>query len=243
MLLIRSILFDIFIYGWMLLLGTVALPYALISRAHTYRVMKLYANSVLFLSRVMLGIRWEVRGPVPTGEVLIASKHQSFMDIMIHFKVLTQAQFVMKQELKWIPIFGFYTLRIGTTPVARGKRGVAVKDMVSHVEKERDGAKQLVIYPQGTRTAPGAKLPYKVGAGVIYKRMGLPCIPAATNVGVFWGRRAILKRPGLAVIEYLDTIEPGLDVDTFMTELETRVETASDRLMSEAGFTPPTDTA
>lgn len=234
MILIRSVLFDILIYGWMLILGTIALPYALISRDHTYGVMKLYAASVLFLARWLLGIRWEVRGEVPKGEVLIASKHQSFLDIMIHFHVLPRAQFIMKQELRYIPIFGFYTLRIGTTPVARGKRGAAVKDMVSHVEKERDGAKQLVIYPQGTRVAPGAVLPYKVGAGVIYKRMGLPCIPAATNVGVFWGRRALIKRPGLAVVEYLDTVAPGLEVEEFMSQIETTVEAASNALMSEA---------
>ncbi len=235
MLLIRSVLLDVLIYGWLLVLGTVALP-ALISRAYTYKVMRFYAASVLFLARVVVGIRTEVRGTVPTGEVVIASKHQSFMDIMIHFHALSHAQFIMKKELIWVPIFGLYTLRIGTTPVARGKRGTAVKQMVSHVQEERDGEKQLVIYPQGTRVAPGAKLRYKVGAGVIYSRMGVACVPAATNVGVFWGRRAIIKRPGLAVVEYLDPIEPGLEIDAFMARMEEVVETASDKLMAEAGF-------
>jgi 1-acyl-sn-glycerol-3-phosphate acyltransferase len=95
-----------------------------------------------------------------------------------------------------------------------------------------------VIYPQGTRVAPGAKLPYKIGAGVLYERLGKPCMPAATNAGVFWGRRSAVRRPGLAVVEFLEPIPAGVPIAAFMTRIETSVETASDRLMREAGFAP-----
>ena len=98
--------------------------------------------------------------------------------------------------------------------------------------------RQLVIYPQGTRVAPGARRPFKIGAGVLYDRLGSTCVPAATNAGVFWGRRSLYRRPGLAVVEFLPPIPPGLEVPLFMARIESEVEAASDRLMREAGFDP-----
>ena len=129
----------------------------------------------------------------------------------------------MKKELRWAPILGLYALRIGSTPVSRGDRSKAMKAMVEHAG-EAGEARQLVIYPQGTRVAPGARLPFKVGAGVLYDRMGVPCVPAATNAGVFWGRRSSYRRPGLAVVEFLPAIEPGLPVAEFMARVEPAVE-------------------
>jgi 1-acyl-sn-glycerol-3-phosphate acyltransferase len=97
---------------------------------------------------------------------------------------------------------------------------------------------QLIIYPQGTRVAPGVARPYKVGTGLLYEQLGQPCVPVATNVGVFWPKRGILRKPGLAVVEFLPPIAPGLPVADFMARLEEEVETHSNRLMAEAGFRP-----
>jgi 1-acyl-sn-glycerol-3-phosphate acyltransferase len=97
---------------------------------------------------------------------------------------------------------------------------------------------QLIIYPQGTRVAAGATKPYKVGTGLLYQQIGQPCVPAATNVGVFWKRTGIHRQPGLAVVEFLPAIAPGLDMDAFMARIEEVIETASNRLMEEAGFRP-----
>ena len=96
-----------------------------------------------------------------------------------------------------------------------------------------------MIYPQGTRVAPGARLPFKVGAGVLYERLGVPCVPAATNAGVFWGRRSPYRRPGLAVVEFLraDPAGPG-GAGVHGAARGRRSRTASDRLMREAGFEP-----
>jgi 1-acyl-sn-glycerol-3-phosphate acyltransferase len=96
---------------------------------------------------------------------------------------------------------------------------------------------QLIIYPQGTRVAPGVKKAYKVGTAVIYSQLGQPCVPVGTNVGLFWPKRGILRHPGLAVIEYLPAIAPGLSNAQFMEEVERAVETSSDALQREAGFT------
>ena len=202
-----------------------------------YAVCRLYARVIFVLLRWIVGIRVEVRGEVPAGEVLVAAKHQSFLDILILFEALPRPKFIMKKELKWAPFIGLYALRIGSTPVARGQRGRAMKAMVEHAGRASE-PRQLVIYPQGTRVAPGARPPFKVGAGVLYERSGEPCVPAATNAGVFWGRRKLVKRPGLAVVEFLPEMPPGLAIPEFMARMENAVEEASDALMREAGFEP-----
>jgi 1-acyl-sn-glycerol-3-phosphate acyltransferase len=195
---------------------------------------------VFVLARAICGLRVEVRGEVPAGEVLVAAKHQSFLDILMIFHALPRPKFIMKKELRWTPFIGLYALRIGSTPVARGERGRAMTAMVAHAGRTTE-PRQLVIYPQGTRVAPGARPPFKVGAGVLYERLGEPCVPAATNAGVLWGRRSLRKRPGLAVVEFLEPIAPGLPIPDFMARIEAVIETNSVRLMREAGFEVPAD--
>jgi 1-acyl-sn-glycerol-3-phosphate acyltransferase len=219
----------------MAVMGILGAPLALWSVDGAYRVVKAYCVVIFWLLRVICGLRVEIRGNVPQGEVLVAAKHQSFLDIMMITHALPRPKFIMKKELRWAPIIGLYALRIGSTPVARGERGRAMKAMVAHAGRTTE-SRQLVIYPQGTRVAPGARPPFKVGAGVLYDRFSQPCVPAATNAGVFWGRRSPYRRPGLAVVEFLQPIPPGLSVAAFMERIEDVVETESDRLMREAGF-------
>ena len=237
MLLVRSLVFDALLYGLMAVMGILGAPLALWSVDGAYAVVKAYCRAVFWLLRVICGLKVEIRGEVPVGEVLVAAKHQSFLDIMMIALALPRAKFIMKKELKWAPVLGLYALRIGSTPVARGERSKAMKDMVEHAGRATE-PRQLVIYPQGTRVAPGARPPFKVGAGVLYDRLGTACVPAATNAGVFWGRRSWYRRPGTAVVEFLEPIPPGMPVAAFMTEIEGRIEAASDRLMREGGFEP-----
>jgi 1-acyl-sn-glycerol-3-phosphate acyltransferase len=126
-------------------------------------------------------------------------------------------------------------------PVNRGKRGQAIRKMLDDVAKGLQIPGQLIIYPQGTRVAPGADKPYKVGTGLIYEQLGQPCYPAATNVGVFWPKRAVIRRPGRAVVEFLPPIPVGVPKPIFMEQLASEVERRSDALMIEAGFplSPP----
>ena len=235
--LLRSLVFEVLVYLTMAVLGILGAPFALWSVNGAYGVCRLYARVIFFLLRWIVGLRVEVRGPVPAGEVLVAAKHQSFLDILMIFEALPRAKFIMKKELKWAPFIGLYALRIGSTPVARGERGKAMKAMVEHAGRTTE-PRQLVIYPQGTRVAPGARPPFKVGAGVLYERSGEPCVPAATNAGVFWGRRTLVKRPGVAVVEFLPEIPPGLPIPEFMARMENAVEDASDALMRAAAFEP-----
>jgi 1-acyl-sn-glycerol-3-phosphate acyltransferase len=233
---VRSLLFVVQMYAMMALMAVFFTPWAALDRRGAFAGVRTYCRWVRFTARVMVGLRSEVRGQVPTGEVLIAAKHQSFFDIILIVSEVPRPRFIMKRELIWAPILGWYALRIGCVPVDRGKRSVAIRQMMEGVAKGATLPGQLIIYPQGTRVAPGVQRPYKIGTGHLYAQLGQPCVPAATNVGVFWPRRGILRRPGLAVVEFLPAIQPGMPVDAFMVELERRIEGASDRLMAEAGF-------
>jgi 1-acyl-sn-glycerol-3-phosphate acyltransferase len=233
---IRSLIFMIVIYVWMLILGIVYLPYAIFAKQGALRACKTYARSTMWLARWMVGIRCEVRGTVPTGEVVIGAKHQSFLDIIMIFNAIPHGKFIMKRELLWTPVIGMYARRLGCIPVNRGKKGAAVAKMVKDVAKEFAEPGQLVIYPQGTRVAPGVSKPYKVGTAILYSGLGFPCVPVATNAGVFWPRSGILRKPGLAIVDFLDPIEPGVERDAFLSRLEDVIETRSDALMKEVGF-------
>lgn len=236
MLLIRSILFDAIMYVSVIVVGIVFAPAALWSRDGAYSAIRFFCRWMFWLLRVLCGIRVEVRGVIPQGEVIVCSKHQSFLDIMIHAYHLPRVKFIMKNELKWAPVIGAYAMRIGSAPVRRGQKSAAMKAMVERVTADAADKGQLVIYPQGTRVLPGAELPYRIGAGVLYSRLGLDCVPAATNVGVLWARRSWYRRPGLAVVEYLPVIPAGLSIEEFMAKIEPIVEENSNRLMREAGF-------
>lgn len=233
---LRSLLFVAQMYVAIVLIMLIYTPIALFDRNASLRWMQMYARWVRFTARVMVGLRSETRGPVPTEAALIASKHQSMLDSVILISAMPTPRFVMKKQLSWIPVAGWHALRAGFVPVDRGKRGSAIKKMLADVNSGSTGPGQIIIYPQGTRTAPGTHLPYKKGTAALYAQLGQPCIPVATNVGVFWPRHGIYRKPGVAVIEFLPAIPPGLSSDAFMTQLETSIEAASNRLMAEAGF-------
>ena len=234
-----SLIFIVQMYLVMALAAVVFAIPALLSRNMAFVGVHFYCAWVRRSAALLIGLRSEIRGPVPQTEVLIAAKHQSFFDIILLCSVLPRPKFIMKRELIWTPFLGQYALRIGCIPVDRGKRGVAITRMKADVARGTTQPGQLVIYPQGTRVAPGDTLPYKMGTGLLYGQLGQSCVPAATNVGVFWPKRGILRQPGLAVMEFLPAIAPGLPVPEFMRQVESTVEAASLRLMREAGWHQP----
>lgn len=234
--LLRSLAFNVVMYVWMLVVGLAYLPWAIVSPEGARAGCDAYARSVLWLLARMTGLRTEVRGVPPTGGALVAGKHQSFLDILLIWDSMPRPFFIMKSLLRFAPILGQYALRLGCIPVHRGKRTEAIKRMLAEVRSGKRQNGQLLIYPQGTRVAPGARLPYKVGTFALYEQLGQPCVPVATNVGVFWPKRGALRRAGLGVVEFLEPILPGLGRATFMATMERRIEEASNRLMAEAGF-------
>ncbi len=231
---IRSAIFQIWMYGMMMVIGTIGLPCAIWSRAGAYWVIDKYLDLVFWSLRVMCGLTYEVRGTPPTGLAMVASKHQCFLDVLILVKSLPQPKFIFKRSLVWAPILGIYALRTGATTVSRGKGAESFQDMMARIAANKSEPGQFVIYPQGTRVLPGVKARYKEGVYAIYRTYDAPCTPAAVNTGLFWPRTGLIRRPGVAVVEFLDPIEPGSSKDDFMGELEHRIETASDLLHVEA---------
>ncbi len=234
--LVRSVVFIVQMYLAMAVLAVIYTPFAIFSRRAAYAAMHAYCRWVRWTAGWMIGLKSEVRGTPPSDEVLVAAKHHSFFDIILIFGAMPRAKFIMKKELKWAPILGWYALRIGCVPVDRGKRGQAIAAMMTAVHEGRQDPGQLIIYPEGTRRAPGAPPAYKVGSAVLYTQLGQDCVPVATNVGMFWPRHGFYRKPGLAVVEFLPRIAPGLSNTDFMAQLQDRIETASQRLLAEAEY-------
>ena len=195
-----------------------------------------YCAWVIWLAKWLIGLKVEVRGTPPSGEVLIAAKHQSFLDIMVIYYHSPRAKYIMKREILWTPVIGLYAYRIGCVPVNRGKRGKAIKKMIADVKSGATAAGQLVIYSQGTRVKPGQQAPYKVGTFALYDQLKQPCVPVSTNAGMFWPKGTIARQPGVAIVEFHEPIAPGIEQAEFMATLEEVVETSSNALMKEAGF-------
>jgi 1-acyl-sn-glycerol-3-phosphate acyltransferase len=231
---ILSLIFVVQMYLAMAVVAILYLPWAILSRDGAFAACHAYCRWVIWSLRVLCGLKCEVRGTPPAHEAVVAAKHQSFLDIIMIFHAVPRGKFIMKRELMFAPILGQYAMRIGCVPVNRGKRGAAIAQMMADVAKGRALPGQLIIYPQGTRVPPGDKRPYKVGTGLLYEQLGQPCVPVATNVGHFWPKRGIVRYPGVAVVEFLPEIAPGLAIPDFMARLTAVVEDASDRLSMEA---------
>lgn len=234
---VRSILFIVQMYVLMAVMAVVTFPVALIGGRRTaIWVCRTYSCWIRLSLRLLVGLRTEIRGEVPQGNVIVASKHQSFLDILLIYSALPAGKYIMKRSIMWMPFLGWFAWLIGCIPVNRAKGTAAMKAMLAAAKNPKFAGGQLIIFPQGTRVAPGARAEYKIGAGALYRTLKLPCVPAAANVGLFWPRHGLLRKPGLAVIEFLPAIAPGMDTGAFMKRLEDDIETRSDLLMAEAGF-------
>ncbi len=233
MLLIRSQFYNILMYLLIAIVGILFFIPALFSRKGAYAGIHFFCAIHRVLIKLICNIRLEVRGKVPEETCLVCSKHMSLLDIMMLADALPEAKFVMKDQLKYVPILGFYAMRIGSAPVKRGTGSQAVEKMVEDLEDEAQRG-QTVIYPQGTRVLPGQSLPYKRGAAALYQNFNLPCYMAATNIGVLWARKSPYRYPGVAIIEFLDErIPAGENTKAFMETISTKIETRSNELMEQ----------
>ena len=170
---------------------------------------------------------------------IIAMKHQSAWDTVILPVIFDDPAIVIKHELAWLPIYGWYAVRAGGIPVDRGAGASALKRMLMRAKRAAASGRPIAIFPEGTRTAVGARLPYHPGVAALYTQLDLPLVPVAVNSGVFWSRRSFLKYPGRIVLEFLPAIPPGQQRRKVMSELETRIEAATARLVAEAQGTFP----
>ncbi len=238
MIFIRSLAFNLAYFSWTVLVSVVLAWTTLLPRPQLMAVVIWYLRSVAFLERTLLGLRYEVRGRehLPKqGSYLVAAKHQSAWETMKVILLLPDPAVVLKRELTQIPIWGRLARKSEMIPVDRGARGRAMSSLLDGARKVAAKNRPIVIFPQGTRVAPGTYHNYRVGVGVLYENLHLPIVPMALNSGVFWPRRSFLKKSGTVVVEFLPPIQPGLQRFEAMIELETRLEAATDRLVVAAG--------
>ena len=234
MLALRSVAYNALFYLNLILHILIAIPTFLLPRRVFMTIAKSWGRTSNALLAVA-GISVELRGreKIPPGALLVASKHQSFWEAFTLLTLFDDPAFIVKRELMWIPFFGWLLWKADQVPVDRRAKGGAMAGMLESARKELARGRQIVIFPEGTRTAPGAPPAYKSGLATLYAATGAPCLPVALNSGVFWPRRKFLRYPGTIVLEVLDPIPPGLDREAFSARLEAAIETATARLIAE----------
>jgi 1-acyl-sn-glycerol-3-phosphate acyltransferase len=232
----KALAFNVAFFAWTAIVGTIGLPFLIAPRGATMRFGQFWARSILFLLRAIVGLDHEIRGldHIPRGGCIIAMKHQSAWDTLILPAVLADAAVVLKRELLLLPFYGWYAARAGSIAIDRKAGASALRRMVAASRPVAAEGRPIVIFPEGTRVAPGARRPYQPGVAALYQALAVPLVPAAVNSGYFWGRRSFLKRPGRIVLEFLDPIPPGWPRRRVMAELEQRIETAAAELLREA---------
>ena len=237
MLVLRSLTFNTLFYGNLILyLIFGVLPSLLLPRRVLLAVAIAWARSSVWLLRVVAGIRCEISGieNIPKGGLMVAAKHQSFLETFALVTVFRNPVYILKRELTWIPVFGWALTKLRMIPVDRGARARALSDVTRRAKVELgQNGRQLLIFPEGTRRPPGAPPAYKFGVAHLYAELGVPCVPVALVTGLYWPRRKFLRRPGTVRIEILPPILPGLDKVSFQTKLQETIETACDRLLAE----------
>jgi 1-acyl-sn-glycerol-3-phosphate acyltransferase len=240
---LRSLLFNAGFLLWTAIVCLSGLP-SFLAKDHrpAYDLGRRWGTGTLRLLRWFCGVTYEFRGleRLPEGPVILASKHQSTWDTLVIPRLAPgrYPAFVLKVELTRLPLFGALLKQSGMIAVDRSAGGKALKDMLNQARDRVAEGRSLVIYPEGTRTAPGKKLPYQPGVAALYKDLGLPVVPLALNSGCFWGRRAFFIRPGRIVLEVLEPIQPGIERRAFLERLEEEIESASQRLVEEAHEAP-----
>ena len=235
MLLVRSLLFALAFYvttALFLVLGSWLL---IAPRSWAMAGLRTHAIVSVWLLRVIAGTKLEVRGQekLSKGAVLVVSKHQSAWDTFGLVPLFRDPAIVLKDELKWIPFYGWFCVKFEHILVKRDKAAKALKTMIADAEVRKAQGREIVIFPEGTRQAPGAPPDYKPGYVALYEALEIPCVPLALNSGLFWPRRQFIRHPGTIVVEFLDPIPPGLPRKEFRAVLEARLEEASQRLVDE----------
>jgi 1-acyl-sn-glycerol-3-phosphate acyltransferase len=209
--LIRSLLFAFVFYGATLIAIFIALPVGAIWRRRGVRGMAMiWAVYHRWCAAILLGIRTRVEGPVPTGPVLVAAKHQSMYETLELIRILQNPVVVMKRELADIPLWGRLARYYGLIPVERSGGAAALRAMLRAGEEAVADGRPIVIFPEGTRVLPGAKPPLQPGFAGFYRAFGLPVVPLALDSGRVWPRRSFVKRPGVVTMRFGTPIAPGL---------------------------------
>jgi 1-acyl-sn-glycerol-3-phosphate acyltransferase len=234
--LLRSVLFNVAVYANFLIQALLYAPLLLLPERFFWPFGRFWARSTLWLHRAIIGSGEEVRGleNIPAGGFIVASKHQSAWETLRLVDLFHRPSFILKRELLWLPLFGWYMWKTGMIPVARGKGAAAVEAMTARARRAVAEGRQIIIFPEGTRRAPLAPPAYRRGVTRLYGELGVACLPVALNSGLFWPRRSFSHRRGTIVLACLEPIPPGRSPEAFAGELQAKIETATADLIAES---------
>ncbi len=223
----RSLLFNVLFYVTTTLFVVLGSPLLFGPRRWAMAALAIHGRFELWLLRLIVGTKLEVRGreKLPKGACLVASKHQSAWETFGLIPLFRDPALLMKRELFWIPFHGWFSHKFEMIPVERDKGPAALRRMLREAKKRVADGREIIIFPEGTRRAPGAPPSYKTGVVLLYEALGIPCVPVALNSGLFWPRRSLRRRPGTIVVEFLDPIPPGLPKAEFLKRLTESIET------------------
>lgn len=231
---VRSLIFNVLFFNYHLLL-VAGLSFLLVfPRTFSQAATRMWTKGAAYLVQGFLGLDFEVRGVPPKGPCIIVSKHQSAWDTFFFYLLLDDPNYVLKKELTMIPIWGWCALKCGGISVDRSGGVASLKKLVRDVQDRMVGSRQVIIFPEGTRTPPGIRRQYLPGVAAVYGGTTAAVVPVALNSGLFWGRRSFKKSSGVITVQFLDPMPRGLKRREFLSELEFRIETATANLISEA---------
>jgi len=237
----RSLAFHAAFYLTTILFMAFALPLFLAPRSWVMWAWKLHSRTIVALLRIIAGVRIEVRGRerLPDGGYIVAAKHQSAWDTIAPMAFLPAPAVILKEELMRIPLYGQFARKLGMIPVRRDRGAVALREMARTAKSRADAGRQIFIFPEGTRRAPGAQPDYKPGVVLLYEALDVPCVPLALNSGLYWPRHAWRLRPGTVIMEFQEPIPPGLSRQAFRERLIDVTEGATLRLVAEGQAQAP----
>jgi 1-acyl-sn-glycerol-3-phosphate acyltransferase len=231
----RSLCFNVGWYVGSAIIAVAGSPILLLPRRVVVGWARLWIAFVLGWLRITCRLSHRVVGleNLPKGPVIIACKHQSSWETMAFTLLFPDIAIVLKRELLFIPIIGWAMARAGNIAVARGDGASALRGLIKQAKQAIAEGRSIVIFPEGTRVAPGDSRPYQIGVAALYRQLGVPVVPVALNSGVFWGRRKFIKHPGVITVEVLPPIAPRLARADFMATLHDRIETATEELVQQ----------
>jgi 1-acyl-sn-glycerol-3-phosphate acyltransferase len=235
MILIRSLLYAVWFYLTMAIIGLVGMPVAIFSRDFAMHVVRFFSHTQAFGLWLLCGISTEVRGRehLPKGGAgLIAMKHQSTYDTLAPFTFVENPAYILKKELLKAPVFGIYASRIGI-PIDRAGGAKTMRLMLAAAKVSVASGQQIIIFPEGTRQLPDTPADIKPGIVLLYNELKVPCVPVALNTGLCWQGSGFLRKPGRIVFEILPPIPPGLKREAFTQALKDALDPATERLVAE----------
>ena len=223
--LLRSVLYALIFYPATFLFVLAGLTASLFGNRSTRSLVRGWTIFHARLADTLLGVHSQVEGRIPDGAVLIAVKHQSMYETLEMIRIADTPVIVLKRELAQIPLFGWLTRRYGVIPVERSAGSKALRAMMAAGRAATAQGRAVIIYPEGTRVAPGETPPLRPGFAGLYRALGLPVVPVAVDSGHLWPK-GLVKRPGTVRFRIGESIPAGLKRD----EIEARVHAAINAL-------------